>query len=95
MIHLDSYVDDHHPDDPYPVVDWTGQLCPYIDCAWWCELWAEGWYQCPNCGRYFYACESDSDYEDWKCYRDGGPMGNAPANVNVVAGSRGPSWATP
>lgn len=73
---------------------WEGQLCPYIGCSWKCELWGEGWYQCPNCGRKFYAVIADSDYEDYHCYRDGGPMGPAPARVNTIAGSMGPSWAT-
>ena len=74
---------------------YEGQLCPYLDCAWKCELWGDGWYHCPNCGRPFYAGECDSDYEDYHCYRDGGPMGKAPNKIGAVAGDRGPSWATP
>lgn len=72
--------------------NWEGQLCPYIGCSWWCELWGEGWYQCPHCGRVFYASDCDSDYEDYHCYRD--EKGIAP-QVRTIAGSRGPSWATP
>ena len=74
--------------------NWEGQLCPYIDCCWWCELWGDGWYQCPSCGRVFYARVCDSDFEDYHCYRAGGYYGDAPT-VRTIAGSRGPSWATP
>ena len=76
--------------------DWEGQLCPWLDCAWKCELHGQGWYQCPNCGRYFYAYECDSDYEDYFCYKDGSAVGFAPRNGTVpIAGDRGRSWVTP
>ena len=74
--------------------EWEGQLCPYTDCAWRCTLDGDGWYQCPNCGRPFFASECDSDFEDYHCYRDGGAMGPAPNKVNTVAGDAGPSWFT-
>ncbi len=71
------------------------QLCPYIDCGWKCEVWGEGWYICPHCRRPFFARTTDSDIEDWHFYRDGGPMGIAPESALLIAGSLGPSWATP
>jgi hypothetical protein len=51
MIHLDSYVDDHHPDDPYPLPESSaGPL----------ELRTMG-DACPCCGGTDYYCATQVD----------------------------------
>jgi hypothetical protein len=72
----------------------AGQLCPYNDCCHDLAIPEIGWYECGNCGRAFYADDTDSDYEDYHCHTqermDEDPPGDIP-----VAEDLGASWATP
>lgn len=74
-----------------------GQLCPYEDCCHDLAIPKEGWYTCGSCKRPFYARYSDSDYEDYSCYRAGSKaLKDKPKPVRVpTAKDLGASWATP
>lgn len=73
-----------------------GQLCPYQDCCWDCGLDEAGWYICPHCGRRFWCRGSDSDVEDYACYREGARDDEPPKPIVIpIATDLGPSWGTP
>jgi len=74
-----------------------GQLCPYKDCAHDLALSEQGWYSCGHCGRLFFAEVSDSDYEDFRCYRLDERKDRFPDPPPEIPAAKdlGPSWATP
>ncbi len=74
-----------------------GQLCPYQDCCHDLAIPTIGWYKCGFCGREFYAGETDSDYEDYRCFRSDKAPSGAPAKPEEfpIAEDLGASWATP
>jgi hypothetical protein len=73
-----------------------GQLCPNQSCLHKLGLGKEGWYICSACGILFYTQYSDSDYEDYKCYREDSSAirGMIPADIST-AQDLGASWASP
>jgi hypothetical protein len=80
-------------DNDYP----AGQLCPYDDCCHDLAIPEMGWYKCGACERVFYAGDTDSDYEDYRCYREDKAPSDAPAKPDEIPTARdlGASWATP
>jgi len=80
-------------DNDYP----EGQLCPYNDCCHDLAIPTIGWYKCGACERVFYAGDTDSDYEDYRCYREDKAPADAPAKPDEIPTARdlGASWATP
>lgn len=75
--------------------DWEGQLCPYNDCCWKCELDKPGWWICPHCNRPFYAEINEGETEEYNAYR-ADERQRIPQQRHVpMAGDRGPSWGTP
>ncbi len=73
-----------------------GQLCPYEDCAYDLAIKDSGWWSCGHCLRDFYADSTDSDFEDYHCYRDG-EREYTPIKPDKMPLARilGKSWATP
>jgi hypothetical protein len=72
----------------------TGQLCPYQDCCHDLAIPNIGWWICEHCERVFYAADTDSDFEDYHCYRLEKMDEEPPAEI-PIAEDLGASWATP
>ena len=74
-----------------------GQLCPYKDCTHDLAIPDDGWYFCGHCKELFFAEGSDSDYEDYHCYRLEEQKERFPLPPKIIPTAKdlGPSWATP